>query len=68
MGKVNWVFGNLQFIQQFTSANLYYLLRKSTDHKLMVIRCVSILRNYGPIPFRYQNMWNSHDSFIPLIK
>lgn len=66
--KLDQLLGNLQYIQQFTLANFEYLSRKSSNHKYMVIQCVPIPHNYGPIPFKYHNMWNSHDSFLPLIK
>lgn len=59
---------NMPFSSRFTSASLMYLQRKAFDHSPMVIQFSELTLRYGPMPFRFQNMWCSHDAFFSFVK
>lgn len=63
-----WALVNLPFLQHLTSARLEYMARKSFDHKPMILSFSSQTRRYGPTPFKYQNMWSTHNNFIILLR
>lgn len=51
----------------FPKAWYKYLPRKSSDHCPIVLRFHKEFPRYAPSPFRFQNMWCSHDSFRALL-
>lgn len=66
--KLDRVFINDNFLWKFPSAQFEYLLRKHSDHCPMVVYPEVQRSRYGPSPFRFLNMWCSHDSFLPCVK
>ncbi|XP_057954050.1 uncharacterized protein LOC131148352 [Malania oleifera] len=58
---------NMIFSNTFPNAHLEYLMRKLSDHSHMVINFDTVEMRYGASPFRFQNMWCSHDSFIDCV-
>lgn len=61
--KLDKAFVNVHFINRFKMVRLEYLVRKTLDHKPMLIFLSNRSDRYGPSHFRYQNMWNSHENF-----
>ncbi|KAF5481500.1 hypothetical protein F2P56_002144 [Juglans regia] len=56
------------FASLFPSAHFNYLSCKSSDHCPMVVFSDQLPISYGPSPFRFLNMWCSHDGFIMCVK
>ncbi|XP_040990989.1 uncharacterized protein LOC121238224 [Juglans microcarpa x Juglans regia] len=59
---------NIDFSTNFGSAFMEYLTRKSSDHCSMVVHLSLPRSSYGPSPFRFQNMWCLHESFIMFVE
>ncbi|KAF5468488.1 hypothetical protein F2P56_012635 [Juglans regia] len=59
---------NIAFANTFGSSYLEYLHRKSSDHSPMMLFFDVLRASYGPSPFKFQNMWCSHSSFLPCVE
>lgn len=65
--KLDLALVNLPFLNVFWFAkNLKYMERSTLDHKPLMIQLEVKAISYDPIPFRFQNMWVTHDKFLPL--
>lgn len=59
---------NNSFLNDFGLAQYKYLSRKSVDHCLVMVHTSLMFIKYGPTPFRFMNMWSTHDLFLSCIK
>ncbi|TXG69366.1 hypothetical protein EZV62_004301 [Acer yangbiense] len=66
--KLDRVLINNAFSSSYGSAHFKYLSRKYSDHCPMVVYTDTPFSLYGPSPFRFLNMWRSHDSFLSCVK
>ncbi|KAK0580059.1 hypothetical protein LWI29_035797 [Acer saccharum] len=66
--KLDRVLINNAFSSSYGSAHFKYLSRKYSDHCPMVVYTDTPFSSYGPSPFRFLNMWCSHDSFLSCVK
>ncbi|XP_035540358.1 uncharacterized protein LOC118344262 [Juglans regia] len=66
--KLDRVLMNNFFASIFPSVHFNYLSRKSSDHCPMVVCSDHTALSYGPSPFRFLNMWCSHDGFLMCVK
>lgn len=59
---------NICFANRFTTAKVELLDRKSSDHCPLLLFLETPFSAYGPAPFRFMNMWGSHENFLPCVK
>lgn len=62
--KLDRAMANINFINQFHSTSMEYLSKKTSDHRPMLIQLSKSINTHEPKPFRYQNMWSSHEKFL----
>ncbi|KAK1557069.1 hypothetical protein Q3G72_017380 [Acer saccharum] len=66
--KLDRVLINNAFSSSYGLAHFKYLSRKYSDHCPMVVYTDTSFSLYGSSPFRFLNMWCSHDSFLSCVK
>ncbi|KAK2648870.1 hypothetical protein Ddye_016359 [Dipteronia dyeriana] len=66
--KLDRVVSNNTFSVQFASAQLVYLKRKTSNHCPMVVHLELPFSSYGLVPFRFQNMWCLHETFLDCVQ
>ncbi|XP_042939492.1 uncharacterized protein LOC122274521 [Carya illinoinensis] len=54
---------NDKLLRAFPTVHMEYVDRKTSDHCLMIIQGSMTDDRYGPVPFRFLNMWTNHVSF-----
>ncbi|KAG2674104.1 hypothetical protein I3760_13G120200, partial [Carya illinoinensis] len=59
---------NTHFTNRFHSAFFEYLQWKTSDHCPMLIHSQKPVVSYGHHPFRFQNMWVSHENFLRCVE
>ncbi|XP_042954601.1 uncharacterized protein LOC122291014 [Carya illinoinensis] len=59
---------NVAFSNLFGSVYMEYLMREPSNHCPMVVHVCPPRLQYGPSPFRFQNMWCSHESFFKCVE
>lgn len=58
---------NISFLNKYHPSQLTYLMRRSSNHKPMLMNAESMDHRYGPLPFRFQNMWSYHEKFLHFV-
>ncbi|KAK1575277.1 hypothetical protein Q3G72_004017 [Acer saccharum] len=66
--KLDRVVINNVFSSQYSMAHLTYLNRKTSDHCPMIVNLERPSLSYGPVPFRFQNMWCLHENFLSCVQ
>ncbi|CAI9769656.1 unnamed protein product [Fraxinus pennsylvanica] len=50
-------------LEKFPNLHMRYLARTTSDHAPMLIWLQPNMVRYGPTPFKFQQMWTTHESF-----
>ncbi|XP_042959541.1 uncharacterized protein LOC122294687 [Carya illinoinensis] len=66
--KLDRVLINTQFGHEHGQTTARLLSRKTSDHSPIFLSFTKVDERYGPAPFRFQNMWTSHDSFLEMVR
>lgn len=66
--KLDRVLTNSIFVSKFGDDVGRFLNRRTSYHSPILFQLVSACKRYGHAPFRFQNMWTTHDSFLASVK
>ncbi|KAG2692695.1 hypothetical protein I3760_08G064400 [Carya illinoinensis] len=58
---------NAAFLELFPNASMQYLSRRTSDHSPLLIRLEEFHSSYGFPPFKFHQMWVTHESFLSCI-
>ncbi|KAF5445102.1 hypothetical protein F2P56_034180 [Juglans regia] len=65
--KLDRVLINNIFADKYSEAKASLLKRNTSDHSPILLKLVANMERYGPVPFRFQNMWTSHVDFLNVV-
>lgn len=65
--RLDQVFMNINFLNEFSDARMSYLARSSSDLSPIVIKLERDNIRYGFPSFRFQQMWVSHELFFECV-
>ncbi|XP_042965908.1 uncharacterized protein LOC122299590 [Carya illinoinensis] len=66
--KIDRCMMNSLAVTSLPDAFCRYLARTTSDHAPMSFVLKSLHTRYGPTPFKFQQMWASHENFIDVVK
>ncbi|XP_042954746.1 uncharacterized protein LOC122291174 [Carya illinoinensis] len=61
-------FINSKLMLEFPGLGMTYLLRQNSDHSPLVVAMEKNDKPYGFSPFKFQNMWTSHELFHDCVR
>ncbi|XP_049359160.1 uncharacterized protein LOC125823817 [Solanum verrucosum] len=65
--RLDRVFGNLVFLQQFPVSEVQHLVREGLDHAPLLLQCNSNNERVSK-PFRFLNFWVKHGEFLRVVR
>lgn len=65
--RLDRVFGNLEFMQQFPNSEIQHLIREGSDHCPLLLSCNSNQESVTKT-FRFLNFWVRHENFYNVVK